>query len=303
MNNEDKVQDLLDRAKEYINKDTKQEPKSRIPLEEIEEHQKAFEKAVDILSRTIKTGFNSLDKIINLNKPQLITLVDKLEGRRAGELSGDIANNISLEQEIPVLELVSCFKEYLIKRLVINQCKVDYRSWYPKHYTDEEFIKIGKTMTDLIETTKKLPYIEELGRQSIKQVKNRIINYVIENRIDENKTGLVVIDSNSFTFMEKDKIDKKIMNTWIKELQKIVKKYHVSMILTYSPDINNYKKELEISDVDTSIIKYSDSIVLMNENKSNENIDLKIYMNNKMEKCTIKYSRKYRKFEDVRNEN
>ena len=34
---------------------------------------------------------------------------------------GDIANNICLKQECDVLEIVRCRKEYLIKRIFVNE--------------------------------------------------------------------------------------------------------------------------------------------------------------------------------------
>ena len=34
---------------------------------------------------------------------------------------GDIANNICLKQECDVLEIVGCRKEYLIKRIFVNE--------------------------------------------------------------------------------------------------------------------------------------------------------------------------------------
>ena len=34
---------------------------------------------------------------------------------------GDIANNICLKQECNVLEIVGCKKEYLIKRIFVNE--------------------------------------------------------------------------------------------------------------------------------------------------------------------------------------
>ena len=77
------------------------------------------------------TEFKKLDKLINLNEPEIIAfsglyLVDML--------TGDIANNICLHQDCEVLEMVSHNKEYLIKRLVINQANVNYRNWYRKAY-------------------------------------------------------------------------------------------------------------------------------------------------------------------------
>ena len=58
----------------------------------------------------MKTGFEDLDKIINIEEPQLILLTGTTF---IEELSGDIANNVCLKQEGEVLEVVSCKKEYL----------------------------------------------------------------------------------------------------------------------------------------------------------------------------------------------
>ena len=48
---------------------------------------------------------------------------------------GDIANNICLKQECDVLKIVGCKKEYLIKRIFVNECNVNYRKWTRKIQT------------------------------------------------------------------------------------------------------------------------------------------------------------------------
>lgn len=107
----------------------------------------------------IKTGFESLDNLIDLNKAGLTVLTGI---GFTDMLSGDIANNICLEQECDVLEVVSCKKEYLIKRLLINNAGVNYKKWAVKdQYTKQELGQIGQKTVDLIETTKRLPTIYE----------------------------------------------------------------------------------------------------------------------------------------------
>ena len=69
-------------------------------------------------------------KIINLEDPQLILLTGT---HFIEELSGDIANNVCLKQECEVLEVVSCKKEYLIKRMLVNEADVNYKSWTLKN--------------------------------------------------------------------------------------------------------------------------------------------------------------------------
>ena len=83
----------------------------------------------------MKTEFEELDKLINLNEPEIIAFTGL---KSVDMLTGDIANNICLHQECDVLEMVSHKKEYLIKRLVINQADVNYKNWYLKAYNAEK---------------------------------------------------------------------------------------------------------------------------------------------------------------------
>ena len=69
----------------------------------------------------MNTGFKNLDKIVNLGKAEIILIT----GTNVDILSGDIANNICLNQGYEVLEVVSHKKEYLIKRLLVNQRNVE----------------------------------------------------------------------------------------------------------------------------------------------------------------------------------
>ena len=69
----------------------------------------------------MNTGFKNLDKILNLKNSEVILVT----GINSDILSGDIANSICLRQEYEVLEVVSHKKEYLIKRLLVNQRNVE----------------------------------------------------------------------------------------------------------------------------------------------------------------------------------
>lgn len=60
----------------------------------------------------IKTGFNELDKMIDISKTQLILLTGTMF---VDILSGDIANNVCLKQECEVLEIIHTRKEYLMQ--------------------------------------------------------------------------------------------------------------------------------------------------------------------------------------------
>ena len=81
----------------------------------------------------MKTGFNELDKIIDIGIPQLILLTGI---HLIKELSVDIANNECFRQQddkdYNVLEIVRCRKEYIIQRMIINEANITYRNWYYK---------------------------------------------------------------------------------------------------------------------------------------------------------------------------
>ena len=107
---------------------------------------------------------------------------------------GDIANNICLKQECDVLEIVGCKKEYLIKRIFVNECNVNYRKWTIKtEYTKEELQQIGQKTVDLIEVMKRLPTIIEDDFESNKLVKV-VDNYANHYADREEIQTLVVLD-------------------------------------------------------------------------------------------------------------
>ena len=55
-----------------------------------------------------------------------------------------------------------CKKEYLIKRILVNEADVNYKSWTLKDkYSDKELQQIGQATVNLIEVTKRLPTIIE----------------------------------------------------------------------------------------------------------------------------------------------
>ena len=107
----------------------------------------------------VKIGFKDLDKLIDLNHAGIAVLTGI---SFADILSGDIANNICLQQECDVLEVVNSKKEYLIKRLLVNNANVNYKKWTVKdQYSKQELQQIGQATVDLIETTRRLPTIVE----------------------------------------------------------------------------------------------------------------------------------------------
>lgn len=241
----------------------------------------------------MKTSFEKLDKIIDINKPSLILIADNISGRFAAEFSGDIANNLVLKQDntehrIKVLELVSCPKEYLIKRLIINQCEVNYRNWCTYSYTDEEFIKIGKSINNLIETTKLLPNIEEIHHETIKEIKQKIIKFCNYEGIDDFGNGLIVLDLYMFTNNNKSKKEIQKCAKWLNNLRKITKICNAPILVTYSTYCN---KDLIIKDIDKQILKNIDTAIIINDRDK-----FSIYSEQKVNNIQLQYSNKYRKY-------
>ena len=141
----------------------------------------------------IKTGFKSLDNLIDLNKG--ITILTGIGF--ADILSGDIANNVCLEQERDVLEVVSPKKEYLIKRLLVNNANVNYKKWTIKdQYTKQELQQIGQVTVDLIETTRRLPTIveQDLELYKLKNVARLVDEWANHYADREDISTAVILD-------------------------------------------------------------------------------------------------------------
>ena len=153
----------------------------------------------------IKTGFKSLDNLVDFSKSG-VTILSGFGF--ADMLSGDIANNICLRQECDVLEIVSCKKEYLIKRLLVNNANVSYRKWAVKdQYTKEELQQIGQATVDLIEVTKRLPTIIEDDFETNKLAKV-VDNYANFYADSEEIQTLIVIDIYPLNSEMKSKFEK-----------------------------------------------------------------------------------------------
>lgn len=239
----------------------------------------------------MNTDFTELDKLINLDEPEVIaftglSLVDML--------TGDIANNICLHQECEVLEMVSHQKEYLIKRLVINQADVNYRSWYPKEYDDEELKQIAYSTINLFETTKKLPNIVETKIMDVKDIIHYVENYANWYADRDKIETLIVLDifplNDGYMLKESKRYIryKKDCIKIVKSVNKICKRLRCPLIFVYLGEINN-------------IIKYIDKYVIMKE-KEAENGTMSLEIHNKDKQigtCDLKYDSTRRKFEDA----
>ena len=237
------------------------------------------------------TEFKKLDKLINLNEPEIIAfsglyLVDML--------TGDIANNICLHQDCEVLEMVSHNKEYLIKRLVINQANVNYRNWYRKAYNEKELKQIALSNIGLFETTTRLPNIVEVNLMNLKDIKRYIENYANHYADRDKIDTLIVLDIfplNDEYILKNSERDKRYTREGvklIKSISKICKKLRCPIIFVYFNDISN-------------IIKYIDKYIIMKEDEQGKG-GMKLEVHNKNEiigTCNIRYDFEHRKFEDI----
>ena len=149
----------------------------------------------------MNTGFKELDKLLNIEEPQLIILTG--DTPLIDILSGDIANNVCLKQEKEVLEIVSHKQEYLIKRLAVNVANVNYQKWTTKTgYTDTELKQIGQSMVNLIETTDRLPTIieQEMKLYNLKNVAKYVDMWAnhYADRLPKIVNSLIVLDIGPF---------------------------------------------------------------------------------------------------------
>lgn len=156
-------------------------------------------------------------------------------------LSGDIANNVCLKQNCEVLEVVSHKKEYLVKRITINEYNVDYRKLTLKdQYTKQELEQIGQKTVNLIEVTKRLPTIIEQGmnlynlRKVIKIVSD-FANVYVDREANQ---SLVVLDIYPLNVEYVDR--KRHLKTIIKlfkDMNNLSKKVNIPIIIVYNIDV------------------------------------------------------------------
>lgn len=239
----------------------------------------------------MKTEFEELDKLINLNEPEIIAFTGL---KSVDMLTGDIANNICLHQECDVLEMVSHKKEYLIKRLVINQADVNYKNWYLKAYNDNELKHIALSTINLFETTRRLPTIVETKIMDVKDIIHYVENYANWYADRDKIETLIVLDifplNDGYMLKESKRYIryKKDCIKIVKSVNKICKRLRCPLIFVYLGEINN-------------IIKYIDKYVIMKE-KEAENGTMSLEVHTKDEiigTCDLRYDFKRRKFESL----
>lgn len=259
----------------------------------------------------MKTGFTELDKIINIEKSQLIII----SGHNfVEEFSGDIAQNVCVKQECEVLELIGCKKEYLIKRLMVNYANVNYKNWTRKdNYSNEEFIQIGKKIVDLIETTKRLPtiiedYIFFGSKEIIRIISNFANSYADRKEVD----SLIILDIYPLNSQHKDsfnRIEKDRCLRFIKKMKKISKKLNCTIMIIDNVEItkkynvnrkNNDLKKQDIDDIDR-INRCVDTYIILNPDIHSNNLyKIDVYDNErKIGCCNLKYNFECRRFENI----
>ncbi|MCI9246345.1 MAG: hypothetical protein HFJ30_04380 [Clostridia bacterium] len=268
-------------------------------------------------------GFKGLDKIINIEEPQLILLTGSYF---IEELSGDIANNICLKQECKVLEIVSCRKEYIIQRMFVNEANVNYRKWYCKNqYTDEEVKRIGESTLNLIESLKRLPTIIEqnMNLYDLQEVAKYVSDYANEYADREEVNTLVVLDIFPLSYGEKEtkgrdtKRYRRESLKLIKKLKRISHNLRCPIIFIDNIDLTkkynvethscNYLTKKDIDEIE-KINRHVDTFIIANVDETINVEDTDIFnidvydQNKKIGTCKLKYDFICRKFVDYEGE-
>lgn len=259
----------------------------------------------------MKTGFEDLDEIINIEEPQLILLTGT---NFIEELSGDIANNVCLKQECEVLEVVSCKKEYLIKRMLVNEADVNYKNWTLKDkYSDKELQQIGQATVNLIEVTKRLPTIieQDFNLYNLKEVVKLVSDFANHYADRDIVNSLVVLDIFPLNSQHKLKYRKQILML-IKKLKQISSRLRCPIIFIYNIDISkkyntdnntcNYLTKEHIDNIN-KINKYVDTFIIANsDNEQRDIFNVDVYDTKaKIGTCKLKYDFRCRNFEDYNN--
>ena len=210
----------------------------------------------------MKTGFIDLDKTININEPKIIFL-----GGRPGigktAFAVDIASNICLKQDIPVLILsIEESKNSIINRIIAKESRIDISKIRLNELNEieENTVQIQRKF---IENSK--IFIEDIGLQSIGKVIELIRKYVNENNV-----RLIAID---YLQLMRDSIMTEIrMKNILRQLKQISKELKITILITSQlsrapeeiddcrPNINNLRNKEDI-------LKYADIIMLLYREK------------------------------------
>lgn len=206
----------------------------------------------------MKTGFIDLDKTININEPKLIFFAGR-PGMGKTAFAVDIASNICLKQDIPVLILsIEESKNSVINRIISKETRIDI-SKIRLNELDEREENTVQIKRKLIENSK--IFIEDIGLQSV----GKVIE-LIRKHVDENNVKFIAID---YLQLMRDSIMTEIrMKNILRQLKQISKELKITILITSQlsrsllerddcrPNINDLiNKE--------AILKYVDTIMLL----------------------------------------
>lgn len=246
----------------------------------------------------MKTGFIDLDKTININEPKIIFFGGR-PGMGKTAFAVDIASNICLKQNIPVLILsIEESKNSVINRIIAKEFRIDI-SKIRLNELDEREENIVQVQRKLIENSK--IFIEDIGLQSIGKVIELIRKYVNENNV-----RLIAID---YLQLMHDSIMTEIrMKNILRQLKQISKELKITILITSQlsrtleeiddcrPNINNLRNKEDI-------LKYADIIMfLYRENDFYKNPEKKdiaeviIIQNDADKKVELVFDGKYSSF-------
>lgn len=136
----------------------------------------------------MNSGFEDLDKVIDLDKPKLINVAAR-HGIGTTTFTLSIASNTSLKQNIPTLLFnLELSKETIYNRIVASESLIEYKTVLEKIQSDENWEKLINTYSQLIDKhlfiddtpNLKIDYIEEKCRRmkTEKNIKLVIIDYI-----------------------------------------------------------------------------------------------------------------------------
>lgn len=217
----------------------------------------------------MKTEFNELDKLVDINKPQLIVL-----GARPGmgktTLSLKIATNIALHQEVPVLYFSL---EENLGSLAIDE--LAERKFGRKLNLENEKIKKAKLFIK-----DEAPFtIDEILADIDKYVKNENVKFIVIDYLQ-----LIKYDKSKLPNEENE------VNEIIKKLKDISNRLEISILITsqlsrkadsrenHRPILTDFVRSKNILETaDVIILLYSDYNY---ESKSINSVELNICKNN-----------------------
>ena len=206
----------------------------------------------------LRTGFIDLDKTINLYEPKLIFLAGR-PGMGKTAFAVDIASNICLKQDIPVLILsIEESKNSVINRIIAKESRIDISKIRLNELNaiEENIVQIQRKF---IENSK--IFIEDIGLQSVGKVIELIKKYVNENNVK-----FIAIDY--LQLMRYTKMSDIRVENILRQLKQISKELKISILITSQlsrsllerDDCRPNIKDLINKEV---ILKYADIIMFL----------------------------------------